>query len=174
MRDFSARPLSIVAAVAFLLTVPLLGIASAHAERTSSQPEEDQRLNQPPAQLAINFSEPPTGDAAVEVTDGCGNDVVGNREVQNQEITARLADGQPGRWKVTTTVVSGVDGHQTRDSWNFTVTGKADCSQAAGPTEAEDEEDTGGDFPVVLVLAVGLGVLIVAFGLRLLTGRSSD
>jgi methionine-rich copper-binding protein CopC len=161
-------------ALGLLFVVAFALPASAHAERVSSQPEAGAELQGVPTNLAISFSEPPTGDALLEVLDGCGNDVVQQMKVQNQEITAQFSGGQPGSWTVRTSVVSGVDGHPTKDSWKFSVAGKADCSQeAAGPRDGGEEED-GSSFPVIPVLIGTVVVLLVAVLLRVLTGRSAD
>ncbi len=158
-------------AVVLWLVVPQAAPAAAHAERASSTPEEGERVAGVPTSLAITFTEPPTGDAVVEVADGCGRNVVSDVEVQNLEITAALAEGQPGKWTVHTNVISGIDGHNTRDRWSFTVRGEADC--AAAETIAPDarrDEDDGGGSPVPLI-AIGAATLaLVALGL-VLRGR---
>ena len=170
---FARGPIVLLIVAIFIVTMS--SVASAHAERTSSQPEEGARLDQVPTTLAIDFSEPPTGDAVLEVLDGCGNDVVETLNVQNQEISAELLEGQPGRWSVTSTVVSGIDGHQTKDSWKFAVAGKADCSEAAaGSGERGPQEEEDSDFPIIPVVAGAIGVLVVAVLLRVMTGRSED
>lgn len=150
--------------------------ASAHAERSASTPKEGAAVAAPPEALNITFTEPPTGDAVVEVVDGCKRDVVADVEVQNFEITAALTGGQPGRWTVRTNVISGVDGHNTRDEWTFQVRGEPDCSAAetTAPDAAGDEgdEDDGGGSALPLLLVVGATVALVVVGL-LLRGRSS-
>lgn len=146
--------------------------ALAHAERSASTPKEGANVAAPPGTLAITFTEPPTGDAVVEVVDGCGRDVVADLEIQNLEITASLAEGQPGRWTVRTNVISGVDGHNTRDRWSFAVRGEADCSAAeTGAPDAtgdeEDEDDGGGSaLPLIAIGAATLGLVAVALLLR--------
>lgn len=170
------RLLHLVALATALLALPFSGPALAHAERISSQPEENTRVQQPPTQLSIGFTEPPTGDAVLEVLDGCGDDVVDTLEVQNMEILAGLVQGSPGRWRVTSTVVSGVDGHQTRDSWSFRVAGPQDCSQASGGRNqgGDRPEDDDDPFPLIPVLLGVAAVLGVAVLLRVLTGRTED
>ncbi|HYO61330.1 MAG TPA: copper resistance protein CopC [Actinomycetota bacterium] len=167
------KGLLVVAAVAavFACASPAL----AHAERSASSPKEGSRVASPPTTLAITFTEPPTGEAVVEVLDGCGNDVVADLEIQNLEITASLSEGQPGDWTVRTNVISGIDGHNTRDRWGFEVRGKADCSAAATAAPAaapdDDEEDDGGGsaFPLVAIGAATAVLIALALVLR---GRS--
>ena len=171
------RLLTIASAAVSCVCVLLAGQAAAHAERVGSQPQPGTRAQDAPSSLTIEFSEPPTGDAVLEVLDGCGNDVVGELQVQNMEISADLSEGQPGRWEVASTVVSGVDGHQTKDSWSFTVAGSKDCSVAAPADEegvSDGEDDDSSSFPLVPVALGGLAVLGVALALRALTGRSED
>lgn len=175
----------LLARVAALSALALMGLltaaapASAHAERLGSQPEEGARLKKAPTSISIDFTEPPTGDARLEVLDGCGDDVVQAVEVANRNITSPLQDGEPGDWKVTSTVVSGIDGHQTKDSWSFEVAGQKDCSQGGGAGEgggeaAGDEQDDGSSLPVIPIALGAAGVLAVALLLRMLTGRSDD
>lgn len=175
----SPRRRFVVAAVVVAAALAGASPASAHAERSASTPKEGARVAAPPETLAITFTEPPTGDAVIEVADGCGRDVVADHDVQNLEITATLAEGQPGEWTVSTNVISGVDGHNTRDRWTFEVRGKADCSapETAPPDEAagQDEEgdDEGGGGSALPLLAVGGATLaLIVVGL-LLRGRGS-
>lgn len=161
-----------VLAAVFLQAAP----ASAHAERSASTPKEGATVAAPPKTLEITFTEPPTGDAVVEVVDGCRRDVVADVQVQNFDITADLAKGQPGDWEVRTNVISGVDGHNTRDRWSFAVRGQADCSAAKtdAPEAADgpDDEDEGGGSGALPLLVIGGATLaLVAVGL-VLRGRS--
>jgi methionine-rich copper-binding protein CopC len=160
--------------VMFVLTalVVLLPTAQAlaHAERQSSDPEEGKTLQEPPAHLYINFSEPPTGDAKITVTDGCGDDVVANFDVTDRTIHANLDIGQPGRYRVATQVVSGLDEHETSDEWSFKVSGTKDCGAAAPEDEPADEgvEEDEGVGSLTLLAAGGAVVLIgVAAAIRL-------
>ena len=160
-------------AAVFLQAAPAL----AHAERSASAPKEGAAVAAPPETLNITFTEPPTGDAVVEVADGCGRDVVADLDVQNFEITAGLAEGQPGRWTVRTNVISGVDGHNTRDRWTFEVRGEADCSapETEAPDEAVgDDDDEGGGSSALPLLAIGGATrALVVVGL-ILRGRGAS
>lgn len=150
--------------------------AAAHAERSASTPKEGAAVAAPPEAVNITFTEPPTGDAVVEVADGCGRDVVADVEVQNFEITAALADGQPGRWQVRTNVISGVDGHNTRDRWSFQVRGEPDCSAPASEAPdaaADDEDDDGGGGSALPLLLIGGATLALVAVSLMLRGRGS-
>ena len=167
--------LSVAVAAGLLLLLAFPAAALAHAERQSSRPGEGKTLKEPPLHLYVNFSEPPTGDSKITVLDGCGTDVVGDFEVTDRTIHANLEPGQPGRWRVSTDVVSGLDGHRTADAWAFEVTGAKDCSspppQAGDPEDGSGDED-GGLGSAVLLAAGGAVVLIgIAAAIRL---RSKD
>ena len=152
--------------------------ARAHAERVASKPEADAKLSEAPTSLSIDFSEPPTGDANLVVMDGCDNDVVDEITVENMNVSASLGEGQPGKWVVRSTVVSGIDGHETTDSWSFSVIGQKDCSAPNDdePTDAEgdDGDDEDSSFPIVPVAIGTLAVVGIALLLRRITGRSDD
>ncbi|MDQ3953426.1 MAG: copper resistance protein CopC [Actinomycetota bacterium] len=167
----TARVIAAAGTILVLAAAP----AHAHAERSASTPEEGERVPTAPEALRVTFTEPPTGDAAVEVVDGCGRDVVTDVEVQNFELTATLAGGQPGRWTVNTNVISAVDAHNTRDRWTFTVRGEPDCTarESAPPDRAggdEDEEDGGSVLPLIAIGGATIGLIALALLLR---GRSS-
>ena len=160
-----ARVIAAAGTVLVLAAAP----AQAHAERSASTPREGERVAAAPQSLRVTFTEPPTGDAAVEVVDGCGRNVVTGVAVQNFEITATLAEGQPGRWTVNTNVISAVDAHNTRDGWTFTVRGEADCSQEPSPADeaAGDEDDDGRSaVPLIAIGAATLALISLALVLR--------
>lgn len=175
-RGLLTRPvLVLVTGICFLLgAMPLP--ARAHAERIASKPEANAELSKAPSSLSIDFTEPPTGDANLVVMDGCENDVVDEITVENMSVSASLVEGQPGKWVVRSTVVSGVDGHETKDSWSFSVEGQKDCSQTSDePTSAEGgEDDDGSSFPIVPFAVGTLAVVGVALMLRQITGGSDD
>ncbi|MDQ3915354.1 MAG: copper resistance protein CopC [Actinomycetota bacterium] len=161
------RAAALVAAT-MVLGLAQAGPARAHAERSASSPKEGATLGAAPDELQVTFTEPPTGDAAVTVVDGCGRDVVADVEVQNFDLTVPLAAGQPGKWNVETNVISAVDGHDTRDRWTFRVRGERDCSapESAPPGAAADDDDDGG-IPMPLLALGGATVALVALGLML-------
>jgi methionine-rich copper-binding protein CopC len=146
--------------------------ASAHAEFTSSSPARGARLRAAPASVSIRFSEPPTVDAVLTVTDGCGDEVVEEAEVLNLELQADVATGQPGVWKATYAVVSAVDGHPTKGRFSFGVTGNSDCSGA--PTDHRDVatgEPRQWNPPYLLWTAIALAIVAPAAIVRILAAR---
>jgi methionine-rich copper-binding protein CopC len=148
--------------------------ARAHAERSASTPKEGATVGAAPASLRITFTEPPTGNAVVQVLDGCERDVVADVEVQNFEITADLSAGQPGTWTVQSNVISAVDGHNTRDRWTFGVRGEPDCTATGddGPAAGDETEDEGGG-GAMLLIALGGGMIVLVAVALVLRGRSS-
>ena len=168
-RPIDLLPLFILTALVLLLPTAQ---ALARAERQSSEPEAGKTVDEPPLHLYVNFSEPPTGDAKISVIDGCGDDVVANFEVTDRTIHANLDEGQPGRFKVETQVVSGLDGHETSDEWAFKVSGTKDCSAApseddAGRDGGEEEQDGGADSTALLVAGGAVVLIGVAAAIRL-------
>ena len=171
-----ARLTRVLAALT-VATAPVLMVltaepAAAHAEFTSSSPAPGARLREAPTSVAIRFSEPPTVDAVLSLTDGCGNEVVEEAEVLNLELQADLAAGQPGVWKASYAVVSAVDGHPTKGRFSFGVTGNSDCSGA--PTNHRDVatgETEQWNPPYLLWTAIALAIVAPAAIVRILAGR---
>ena len=167
-------PTMCLIAGSLLLLVGVTSPASAHAERAKSTPKEGERVTAAPSELTITFTEPPAGNAKVSVLDGCDDEVALSREVSNLEIVAELGEGQPGKWKVSTTLVSGLDGHPTKDRWTFNVAGEADCSQEAAPAPAATEEETGdGGVPSILIIGAVGGLALVGLAVLFRKGRST-
>ena len=157
----------------FLMLLWTAPSVSAHAERTESRPAPRSQESVAPTEIKISFTEPPTADSQVSVLDGCGNDVVSDVSSAGTAMTISLAEGQPGQWKVETSVISGLDGHPTRDSWRFAVEGEPDCSVAAPePDEGdgEDPEPSGGGFPILVVVG-GAALIGLAVLARVLTSK---
>lgn len=123
-------------------------------------PREGARLGAPPDEVVIDFTEPPTSEFRLQVLDGCGNDTLDDAEVRNRTITASLAAGQPGEWTVLSSVISGLDGHQTNDSFSFAVRGPRDCSQDA-PADTTGDDGAGDDAPVTPLLIGGVLMLLL-------------
>ena len=144
--------------------------AHAHSALKGSDPESGARLDAAPSTMRLEFSEPPISADNLVVKDGCGDDVVASAEVDNGDIVAELAGGQPGKWKVSSRVVSVVDGHETKDGFKFTVQGEADCAAAPKPPERERDEGGGSALPLLLALGGGTALLVV---LALVLRRSS-
>ena len=129
-------------------------VANAHAQLIDSTPKQGAKLDAVPDTIRLGFSEPPISADDLVVADGCGNDVVTRAEVDQtkKEIVATLSDAQPGDWKVSSRVVSTVDGHPTKDSFTFSVAGEPDCSAETAPPPREEDEGSSST-----ALFVGLG-----------------
>lgn len=156
--------------------------ALAHGETATTSPEHGATLKKTPKTVSVDLTEPPAQGAKFTVVDGCGDVVSKKPQVEAETVSARIGRAQPGRWKASYKAVSSVDGHVTDDEFVFKVRGKKDCSadqpkdakngknkkggpQAKGPRGPD--EDDGGSFPVIPVVA-GTGVLVgVAFVIRM-------
>ena len=143
--------------------------ASAHAQFLEADPRPGAKLSAAPDELRISYSEPPISARQVSVEDGCGNDVVGSADVEEKDVVADLAPGQPGKWKVTSRVVSAVDGHPTEKDFSFSVSGNADCEDAdAAPPPTDD----GGSSSMPIVLVLGGATIVLVAGAFFLRKRS--
>lgn len=158
---------------AFVCVVVAAGVlfpaatAAAHSKLIDSDPKASATVDESPTALRVEYSEPPISADNLVVEDGCGVDVVTSAKVEEKDIVAELAEGQPGTWKVRSRVISVVDGHETTDGFKFTVEGEADCAAATAPPERRSEENGGSVLPLVLALGGGTVVLVaVAFFLR--------
>ncbi|HWL65091.1 MAG TPA: copper resistance CopC family protein [Actinomycetota bacterium] len=162
-----------VVAILVVLSVP--GPVAAHGEFESAQPEPDSEVGRPPRTVAITLTEPPSPGTVVAVTDGCSRDLVTDIQNSDDVVRAALKKGQPGKWTVRFRAVSAVDGHTSRDSFAFKVTGKKDCSKPDRKEKSPDvqveggedtqissddfPEDEGSSFPIV-PFAIGSVVVI--------------
>lgn len=153
--------------------------AAAHGDVQATNPAPVSSVRRAPRSVAVTFTEAPTRQAVLEVTDGCKRNVGQGVEVDGVTATVRVATGQPGKWRVSYNVISAVDGHETRGGYAFTVAGGKDCTpdeataapdddstQAGAPAQdlLPDEEGSG---PPLVPIALGAAALIaVALFLR--------
>lgn len=163
----TGRLLAGAATVVVAFAAPAWG----HAQLKDSRPKAGQEVPQPPAAIEIDYTEPPTSDAIVKVQDGCRNEIVSDVSVSSTTLTATLEEGQPGRWKVRYEVISGLDGHPSRNNYSFVVAGERDCSSGdgEGPRPAPKDDDGSGS----LLLLVG-GAAVVLVGLAFVIRSRTD
>lgn len=161
-----------------LVTLTVLGVttlaapAGAHGEIQGTDPEPQSRVRRAPRSVAVTFTEAPTAQAVLKVTDGCKRDVGQGVDVTDATATVQVATGQPGKWKVSYRVISALDGHLTRGGYTFTVAGKRDCTPDEKPTDdpgdgsteaappEEDVDEPGGSGAPVVPIALGAAALI--------------
>lgn len=168
-----------VVPVAALALAVLAGPAAAHGDIQATDPEELARVRRAPGSVAITFTEAPTAQAVLNVRDGCRRDVTQGIEVTDATATARVAVGQPGRWRVSYRVISALDGHETKGFYTFTVAGRKDCTPDEPPAtgtpdgggtravETPNGDDVTGSSPPVVPIAFGaLAVIVLAFIVR--------
>jgi copper transport protein len=101
------------------------GVADAHANYVRSNPASDARLVKPPAEVRIEFSEPPDPKGSdIEVLDTTGQrhdkgDVRPSGDPNGLRVSlGAIADGG---YTVAWTTTSAVDGHTTKGSFAFVV-----------------------------------------------------
>ena len=184
MQAMLGRGKRIAMVVVVLLLALWPAVALGHGETTTTDPEDGATLKSAPKQVAVTLSEPPAKDAELEVVDGCGETVSSGAQVDGQVLSAAITGGEPGSWKANYRIVSAVDGHPTKDTWSFKVSGKKDCS-ADEPKEPKDPQDTGdsggtargpddqedgSSFPVVPVAAGTAALVGLALFIRTRTG----
>lgn len=181
------RVTSAVAAACFALA--LAGApAWGHGEEVSSEPEDGATLRRAPSEVVVTLTEPPAGNARMEITDGCGDDVTDGVSISGNDIVGATGAAEPGRWRVEWAAISEVDGHATEGTFSFRVRGAKDCSDdsespppettgspspeetAEEPPQAEGDGD-GGSFPVVPVALGAVAVVGLAAAARFAGGR---
>lgn len=164
------------------LLLALAAPAGAHGELEAAKPGPNDHLKAPPSNLTMTFTEEPSNDSVIKVSDGCHSSVVERLVVDGNDFVAQLAKGQPGTWQASFRVISAEDGHLTKGNYTFEVAGEKDCSKGGdgkgngdGATDGPDDgpsvaapgdgDDDGGDFPVVpvviaAVVLVGAGIVL--------------
>jgi methionine-rich copper-binding protein CopC len=174
----------IVAAIALWLAVP--APAGAHGGLEGSDPAADARVKRPPGRVTMGFSEFPSEDSVMKVLDGCKRDVVSSTSVAGSDLVGVIGSGQPGKWKASYRVISAEDGHLTKGSFSFTVTGKKDCnpdddkkdggdgSATAAPPEDPNGASGAGDddssVPVVPIALGATGLVVIGLVVRRVSG----
>jgi hypothetical protein len=167
-----------VVPVALLAIVTLASPAAAHGDLQGTDPEQLATVRRAPRSVAITFTEAPTAQAVLKVSDGCKRDVTQGIEVVDATATVRVAVGQPGRWRVSYRVISALDGHESKGFYTFTVAGRKDCTpddppatetpggEAAATTNPEGRDVSGSGAPVVPIAFGALAVVVLAFIVR--------
>lgn len=133
------------AAGTILVCFALTGPAAAHGDLRTTRPEADSTTPRVPKQIEIDFTEPPTNDPTIGIEDGCRRSVALDvtRTEEGGVTVAVDKAAQPGKFTVTYRIVSATDGHPSKGSYSFTVSGKKDCSQDK-PKKERPGPPTGG------------------------------
>jgi methionine-rich copper-binding protein CopC len=164
--------------VALSVGAPALG----HADLEETTPSANSRLGKPPREVKLVLAEPPGPGSTLRVRDGCRANVVEDVVADEGEsiLSATLARGEPGRWRVRFESVSAVDGHFVRGAFKFTVAGTHRCgekknggargSDRQGPHNRDPREDSDNSSLPVVPLALGTAALV---GIALVARRST-
>ncbi len=116
----------LVAVVAASVLMVMAGPAAAHGVYVRSNPASDARLTKAPTEVRVTFSETPDARGSdIAVLDGNGKRLDGRdvSTVSDEANTLRVslsAVGEGG-YLVTWTVLSAVDGHETKGAFAFAV-----------------------------------------------------
>src|SRR5713226_613931 len=119
------RRLAVMVACVLGGAVLLGGAADAHANYVRSNPASDARLVKAPAEIRIEFSEPPDPKGSdIQVLDTSGKrhdkgDVALSGDPNGLKVS--LEPISDGGYTVAWTATSAVDGHTTRGSFAFVV-----------------------------------------------------
>jgi methionine-rich copper-binding protein CopC len=167
-------------AVALSISTPALG----HADVEEMTPSANSRVRKSPREVKLVLAEPPGPGSTLQVRDGCRANVVEDVVADEGEsiLSAALARGEPGRWRVRFQSISAVDGHLVRGGFKFTVAGKHRCGEGknkgdggttrqgqAGDLPRDSDESGSSSLPVV-PLALGTAALV---GIALVARRST-
>ncbi|HEX2239523.1 MAG TPA: copper resistance CopC family protein [Actinomycetota bacterium] len=165
------RPL--LAAACFLLVFLSAGPVWAHGDVKRSAPGDGAGLTEVPAEVWIDFTEPPTQQASLTVTDPCGGSVgTGPPVVDGARITLPIAATAKGEYTIRYAIVSRVDGHPSQGAIRFAVARGEKCPPVdpnAAPESALGSEQASTStvlWSLGLAAAIGAGGGVV---LRALT-----
>lgn len=184
---FSFKTRLRLAAIAAIL-IPAATAASpalAHDSLSSTSPAPDAVITQAPATVSLTLSEPPADSknlhlSTITVTDGVGKTVSdGNVTVYGPTLSTKLAEGDPGTYKVLWRAVSS-DGHPIEGNYTFTVQAPAGqtatspattapaaapaASPAASPASSAERAEGPNNDSAPLVLGIAAVILAAAIG----------
>jgi|SRR5271167_485462 len=113
------------ACLAFALSGALAaGPCWAHAKLQSSSPADNSQLTQAPKTLTLNFSEAAQLARLVLVNDGKEISLPIDKSAKaSQSMTLPLPGLVPGKYTVLWSAVAADDGHVTRGSFAFSISG---------------------------------------------------
>jgi methionine-rich copper-binding protein CopC len=138
------------------------GPSFAHGEFETSDPAKNATLEAVPPEVSVTYTETPAAGAKFVVKDGCGREVGAKAAVEGKALVAQVSGSQPGTWIVEWNVISAEDGHQTKGSLTFKVTGRPDCSGTATSGGGSTSGDEPSSIPSAVFIGVGVGVALVA------------
>ncbi len=111
--------------IGLILTLTLASAAaSAHARLQSSVPAADSQLSAAPASLTLNFSEKAqlavlkltSGNAVIPIT-------VDRSAAASATVVVALPALAPGKYQVQWSALAADDGHMTKGTFSFSITG---------------------------------------------------
>lgn len=131
---------SLVAGTVFLAA--LSGTAWAHPAYKASDPPSGSSVSSPPGELWVEFTETIEG-GKLEVFDACDAQVDNGDSTENltsDRLTVSLSASTQGTYRVDWSVL-GSDGHPTRGSFTFSVSGGEECAGEEPPPSQDDPRE---------------------------------
>lgn len=131
----------LVGLLAFLVVLAPGGVAMAHDELLSSDPEDGATVQEAPEELVLTFSgQIAQVGAQLQITDAAGNEVAdGDPEVRETDLVQPLTDLGSGDFEVVWRVTSS-DGHPISGAFSFTVEAAAEEGEVT--EDVTDEESS--------------------------------
>lgn len=127
------RPRLLAAAVGVVLLVAAAPGADAHTSPRTRSPEDGSQLAQAPAEVWVEFTQAPSPSPppGLTVDHECAGKVdSGNVRALYNRVSVDIRDAGPGRYTARWEATSPTDGHTTRGSWSFVVSGASSCGSA--------------------------------------------
>ncbi len=157
-------PRALLATLVGLLVCASAGPAWSHGDIKRSAPGDGAGLSEPPPEVWIEFTEPPTQQARLEVTDPCGAPVgTAPPVVAGPRVTLPISATAKGEYSVRYAIVSRVDGHPSKGVLRFAVARGDKCTDtetSPGPGAAGGSQEASTStvlFALGLAAAIGAG-----------------
>jgi methionine-rich copper-binding protein CopC len=160
--------------VAGVLALGETGSASAHANLASSEPAQNARVAQPPAELVLRFTQDLERSGSwVQLRDNGGSNLVRSFEFDDANrrlMRAQVADLAPGVYRGVWQALSAEDGDYADSSYEFVVLNPDGSTpgeaEGGGVSPSQDGSDGGLDVSTALVAVVAIvlvgGALVFA------------
>ncbi|MFN2525026.1 MAG: copper resistance protein CopC [Actinomycetota bacterium] len=164
---------ALVVCMSALHLIALSAPAWSHGDVKRSAPGDGAGLAQAPEEVWVEFTEPPTQQGLLEVTDPCGATVAsGPPVVAGARITLPIEATARGEYRIRYAIVSRVDGHPSEGTIRFAVAQGEKCPEVDPGGAASPDLESQQASTATVLLALGLAAAIGAGGgvvLRALT-----
>lgn len=166
-----------IAASAMLTVAGVVGMAGpawAHDSIVHSNPAQDSAVDKMPERLTLEFSgEPRPGFNTVALSSQGNVLFSGEPQINGRTLTVDLPSdlqAKPGDYTVGYQITSS-DGHATRGSFGFSLTGAGGEQASGGAAQSADDSQKGEGNNGVLTWALGLAGIVVIAGVLVVAIR---